>query len=150
MDLQTLIEPTLTGMGYELVALERAGHGLVRVYIDSPQGVGLDDCVTVSNQLTRLFAVEDVDYGRLEVSSPGLDRPLAKDADFIRFAGRMAQIKLRMPMEGRRKFVGKLDGLADGVFSLARIAPQPCNCCLHAPGHGFDPTKADTARCLLA
>lgn len=118
MDLQTLIEPTLVGMGYELVAMERVGRGLLRVYIDAPEGIGLDDCVKVSNQLTRLFMVENVDYSRLEVSSPGLDRPLVKEADFVRFAGEKAQIKLRMPMDGRKKFVGNLAGLQDGVLNL--------------------------------
>lgn len=118
MELQALIEPTLVGMGYELVALERVGRGLLRVYIDSPNGIALDDCVKVSNQLTRLFMVENIDYSRLEVSSPGLDRPLVKEADFVRFAGEKAQIKLRMPMEGRKKFVGNLAGLQDGVLNL--------------------------------
>jgi ribosome maturation factor RimP len=118
MELQTLIEPTLVGMGYELVALERVGHGLLRVYIDSPNGILVDDCVKVSNQLTRMFLVENVDYSRLEVSSPGLDRPLVKEADFVRFTGERAQIKLRMPMDGRKKFVGNLAGLSDGVLNL--------------------------------
>jgi ribosome maturation factor RimP len=118
MELQTLIEPTLVGMGYELVALERVGRGLLRVYIDSPNGINVDDCAKVSNQLTRMFLVENIDYSRLEVSSPGLDRPLVKEADFIRFAGEKAQIKLRMPMDGRKKFVGNLAGLQDGVLSL--------------------------------
>ncbi len=118
MELQTLIEPTLVGLGYELVALERVGRGLLRVYIDSPNGINVDDCVKVSNQLTRMFLVENIDYSRLEVSSPGLDRPLVKDADFIRFAGEKAQIKLRMPMDGRKKFVGNLAGLQDGVLNL--------------------------------
>lgn len=118
MDLQNLIEPTLVGMGYELVALERVGRGLLRVYIDSPTGIGLDDCVKVSNQLTRVFMVENVDYSRLEVSSPGLDRPLVKDADFVRFAGEKAQIKLRAPLDGRKKFVGNLIGLQDGILNL--------------------------------
>lgn len=118
MELQTLIEPTLVGMGYELVALERVGRGLLRVYIDSPNGITVDDCVKVSNQLTRMFMVENIDYNRLEVSSPGLDRPLVKEADFVRFAGEKAQIKLRMPMEGRKKFVGNLAGLQDGVLNL--------------------------------
>ena len=68
MDTQALIETTLAGMGYELVALERVGRGLLRLYIDKPDGVGIEDCVRVSNQLTRLFAVENVDYTRLEVS----------------------------------------------------------------------------------
>lgn len=118
MDLQSLIEPTLVGMGYELVALERVGRGLLRVYIDAPTGIALDDCVKVSNQLTRVFTVENVDYSRLEVSSPGLDRPLVKEADFIRFAGEKAQVKLRAPMDGRKKFVGNLAGLQDGILNL--------------------------------
>lgn len=118
MDLHALIEPTLVGMGYELVAMERIGRGLLRLYIDKPEGINLDDCVRVSNQLTRLFIVENVDYDRLEVSSPGLDRPLVKPADFQRFAGQKAVIKLRLPLEGRKKFTGVLGGLRDGVLSL--------------------------------
>ena len=118
MDLQTLIEPTLTGMGYELVALERVGRGLLRLYIDKPEGIGLDDCVKVSHQLTRLFAVENVDYDRLEVSSPGLDRPLVKAADFVRFAGERAAIRLHAPLDGRKRFTGVLKGLTDGVLQL--------------------------------
>lgn len=118
MDLQTLIEPTLAGMGYEMVALERVGRGLLRLYIDKPEGINLDDCVKVSNQLTRLFMVENVDYDRLEVSSPGLDRPLVKEADFVRFAGQRANIRLHAPLEGRKRFTGVLKGLADGVLQL--------------------------------
>ena len=140
MDLQALIEPTVSGMGYELVALERVGRGLLRVYIDKPGGIDLDDCTRVSNQLTRLFAVEDVDYDRLEVSSPGLDRPLIKAADFVRFAGARVQLKLRLPIEGRRKYVGLLLGLYEdrvrvrldagelavalGDIESARLAPE--------------------------
>lgn len=118
MDLQSLIEPTLTGMGYELVALERHGRGLLRLYIDQPSGITLDDCVRVSNQLTRLFMVENVDYERLEVSSPGLDRPLVKPADFVRFAGERAQIRLHAPLEGRKRFTGLLGGLEGDVLKL--------------------------------
>jgi ribosome maturation factor RimP len=118
MDLQALIEPTLAGMGYELVALERVGRGLLRLYIDKPGGINIDDCVKVSNQLTRLFAVENVDYDRLEVSSPGLDRPLMKEADFARFAGERVQVKPRLPMEGRKKFVGQLLGIEGGAVQV--------------------------------
>jgi ribosome maturation factor RimP len=118
MDLQALIEPTLAGMGYELVALERVGRGLLRLYIDKPEGINIDDCVKVSNQLTRLFMVENVDYDRLEVSSPGLDRPLVKEADFVRFAGERVQVKPRLPMEGRKKFVGQLLGIEGGAVQL--------------------------------
>jgi ribosome maturation factor RimP len=118
MDLRTLIEPTLAGMGYEMVALERVGRGLLRLYIDKPEGINLDDCVRVSNQLTRLFMVENVDYDRLEVSSPGLDRPLVKEADFLRFAGERANVRLHSPLEGRKRFTGVLRGLTDGVLQL--------------------------------
>jgi ribosome maturation factor RimP len=118
MDLQTLIDSTLTGMGYEMVALERVGRGLLRLYIDKPEGINLDDCAKVSNQLTRLFMVENVDYDRLEVSSPGLDRPLVKEADFVRFVGERANIRLHAPLEGRKRFTGVLKGLADGVLQL--------------------------------
>lgn len=118
MDLQSLIESTLTGMGYELVALERVGRGLLRLYIDQPAGIVLDDCVRVSNQLTRLFLVENVDYDRLEVSSPGLDRPLVKPADFVRFEGHRAQVRLHAPIDGRKRFTGLLRGLENEVLKL--------------------------------
>lgn len=118
MDLQALIEPTLVGMGYELVMLERIGRGLLRVYIDQPAGVGLDDCEKVSRQLSRLFEVEGIDYDRLEVSSPGLDRPLVKAADFSRFAGQRAQLKLREPVENRKKWIGVLAGLEGDAVVL--------------------------------
>lgn len=118
MNLQALIEPTLAGMGYELVALERVGRGLLRLYIDKPGGIVVDDCVRVSNQLTRLFMVENVDYERLEVSSPGLDRPLVKAADFERFAGERVNLRLHAPIDGRKRFNGVLRGLADGMLKL--------------------------------
>lgn len=118
MELQALIETTLTGMGYELVALERHGHGLLRVYIDQAAGIGLEDCERVSRQLSRVFEVENIDYGRLEVSSPGLDRPLVKEADFNRFAGRKVNVRLRAPLDGRKRFSGVLQGLTDGQVHL--------------------------------
>jgi ribosome maturation factor RimP len=118
MDLQSLIEPTLAGMGYELVALERAGGGLLRLYIDKPEGIVVDDCVRVSNQLTRMLMVENVDYERLEVSSPGMDRPLVKAADFVRFSGERALVKLHAPLEGRKRFTGILRGETDGILQL--------------------------------
>ena len=91
--LMQLVERTVEGLGYELVDVERAGGGLLRVTLDAPQtpgGIGLDDCERVSHQLTHLFAVEGVDYERLEVSSPGLDRRLTKARDFARFVGHRA------------------------------------------------------------
>ena len=75
------LRETLAGLGYELVDLESSRGGLLRVFIDSPDGISVEDCARVSHRLTRLFAVENVEYERLEVSSPGLDRPLKRLED---------------------------------------------------------------------
>ena len=109
---------TLEGLGYELVDLESSRSGLLRVFIDSPRGITVDDCAKVSHQLTRAFAVEGIDYERLEVSSPGLDRPLKKLADFERFAGQEASVKLKLPRDGRRRYEGRLVGVEDGKVVL--------------------------------
>jgi ribosome maturation factor RimP len=118
MDVAKLVETTLNGLGYELVDLEKSGRGLMRILMDKPAGISIEDCELVSHQLTRLFAVEGVDFDRLEVSSPGLDRPLKKEADFIRFSGQKAQIKLRMPQAGRKNFAGILGAVQNGVLQL--------------------------------
>ena len=118
MDLPARLEPVLAGLGYELVLLERAGRGLIRIFIDKPGGITIDDCVTVSNHLTHLFTVENIDYDRLEVSSPGLDRPLVKPQDYSRFAGEQVTLKLRVPLENRRKLSGQLVGMEDETVKL--------------------------------
>jgi len=118
MDVVKLIETTVNGLGYELVDFERSGRGLLRVFIDKPEGISVEDCQTVSNQLTRLFLVENVDYDRLEISSPGLDRALKKEADFVRFAGEKVQLKLRMPLAGRKNFAGIIGAVKEGVLQL--------------------------------
>ena len=118
MDAVRLVETTLTGLGYELVDLEVSGRGLMRVLMDKPSGITLEDCELVSHQLTRLFAVEGVNYDRLEVSSPGLDRPIKKEADFVRFCGEKVQIKLRMPLAGRKNFSGILGEVQSGVLQV--------------------------------
>ena len=118
---QAIIERTLAGMGYELVDVEYAQDGLLRVYIDAPSGIGLDDCEKVSRQLSHVLAVEDVDYARLEVSSPGVDRPLKKAADFERFAGAEVSVRLRRPLEGRRTFEGVLTLEGDGRYGLELV-----------------------------
>lgn len=118
MDVLKLVETTVNGLGYELVDFERSGRGLLRVFIDKPEGISVDDCQTVSNQLTRLFLVENVDYDRLEISSPGLDRALKKEADFVRFAGEKVQLKLRMPLAGRKNFAGIIGAVKDGLLQL--------------------------------
>jgi ribosome maturation factor RimP len=111
MDVAKLVETTLAGLGYELVDLEVSGRGLMRVFIDQPDGISLEDCERVSHQLTRLFTVENVDFERLEISSPGLDRPIKKAADFVRFRGQKVQLKLRVPLNGCKNFVGTLGEL---------------------------------------
>ncbi len=107
-------------MGFELVDLQASNGGrLLRLFIDKPGGVTLDDCAAISRHLTRLLAVEGIDYERLEVSSPGLDRPLRKESDFARFAGQKAEVRMRIPdATGRRKFVGVLRGADAGQVSL--------------------------------
>ena len=121
------METTLAGLGYELVDVERSGKGgMLRVFIDKPAGTGgdksagitVDDCALVSHHLSRVLAVENVDYSRLEVSSPGLDRPLKKERDFARFAGQKARLKLRVPLDGQRNFVGVLRGVHAGKVEL--------------------------------
>ena len=118
MDVVRLVETTVTGLGYELVDFEVSGRGLMRVLLDQETGITVKDCELVSHQLTRLFAVEGVNYGRLEISSPGLDRPIKKEADFIRFRGKKAQLKLRLPLAGRKNFIGILGSLENGVLQL--------------------------------
>jgi ribosome maturation factor RimP len=119
MDLQALLETTLSGLGYELVDLERSGRGrLLRIFIDKADGVNVDDCAAVSHHLSRVLTVENDAYDRLEVSSPGLDRVLKKETDFVRFTGQKARIKLRVPVDGQRNFVGVLRETRAGKVQL--------------------------------
>jgi ribosome maturation factor RimP len=119
MVLEELLESTLKGMGYELIDVEQLAHNkLIRIFVDKEGGITIDDCVTISNHLSRLFAVENIDYGRLEVSSPGMDRPLRKEADFARFTGEMVKLKLRVPLQGQRNFVGVLREINNGIIKL--------------------------------
>jgi ribosome maturation factor RimP len=127
MSWQQATERTVTGLGYELVDLERSGGGLLRVTIDRVAGksypagesefVTVDDCEAVTRQLQYVLEVEHCDYARLEVSSPGLDRPLRTEAHYQRFAGMAIDLTLRMPFEGRRKFKGVLSA-RDGGWRL--------------------------------
>ncbi|GAB4511248.1 MAG: ribosome maturation factor RimP [Sulfuricaulis sp.] len=112
-DLRKLLEPGVSAMGFELVDLEVAGshhNPTLRVYIDSPRGVNVDDCAKVSRQLSALLDVEDPLPGHyiLEVSSPGLDRPLVKPEDFKRYIGETIKVKMQQPVLGRRNFSGRL------------------------------------------
>lgn len=138
-----LIEPVVTGLGYELVGVEfDGGQRVLRVYIDSESGITLDDCSRVSYQLGAVLDVEDPIPGRyqLEISSPGLDRPLFTLAHFERFKGEMARLQLARLVEGRRRFKARLLGVdgdcvvlqdGDATFRIpfesiekARLAPE--------------------------
>jgi ribosome maturation factor RimP len=125
-DREGWLRQTLEGLGYELVDLESSRGGLLRIFIDTPRGITVEDCARVSHHLTRAFAVEGVDYERLEVSSPGLDRPLKRIEDYARFAGQKASVRLKLPRDGRRRFEGTLAGVDAGSVLMevegARIA----------------------------
>ena len=119
MELNELLSATVSGMGYELTGVERpARGGLLRIYIDKPGGVTVDDCARVSHQVTRVLAVERVNYERLEVSSPGLDRLLKGERDFTRFAGQRARVRVRLPVDGQRNFTGVVREAGAGRVQL--------------------------------
>lgn len=135
-------EQTVAGLGYELVDIERSAKGLLRVFIDRVPGraytsgdgefVTVEDCELVTRQLQYALEVDGVDYSRLEVSSPGLDRPLRREADYTRFAGQDISLTLKSPFQGRKVWKGRLqaadgggwllhfnDGKADQVLAFA-------------------------------
>jgi ribosome maturation factor RimP len=143
MSLNQTVERTVTGLSYELVDIERAAGGLLRVTIDRIPGtvyptggqefVIVEDCEVVTRQLQYVLEVEGADYARLEVSSPGLDRPLKTPEHYARFLGELVQITLKLPFQGRKKYQGQLqaaesgegwtlhfnDGKADQVLNFA-------------------------------
>lgn len=119
-----LIEPVVEDMGYELVGVEFMSQSedgaVLRVYIDKEEGIHVDDCASVSHQVSGVLDVEDPihDAYKLEVSSPGLKRPLFKEDDFVKYTGHLAKIKLSMPYEGRRNFTGVLQGIEDAMVII--------------------------------
>lgn len=123
MNWQSAVERTVVGLGYDLVDADKGAGGLLRVYIDHPAVEGapgaerfitVDDCEKVTRQLQHVLEVDGVLYERLEVSSPGLDRPLKKAADYARFAGEQVELTLKMPFQGRKKFGGELRPNGEG------------------------------------
>jgi ribosome maturation factor RimP len=142
-DLTQLFEPVVESMGYELVGVEfnaGGGHGTLRVYIDREQGVSLDDCAAISHQLSGILDVEEPIQQAydLEISSPGIDRPLFKLADFERFIGETAKIKLAVGVQGRKNFKGRLQAVTDEKLITIEV-----------DGEQFDLPYADIARANL-
>ena len=124
---QSAVERTVTGLGYDLVDAEKSAGGLLRVLIDhlppSNEFINVDDCEKVTRQLQHVLEVDGCAYERLEVSSPGLDRPLKKVADYARFVGAQIEITLKLPFKGRKKFSGELQALGEG-WRLVLDAPR--------------------------
>ena len=129
---QTLVDllaPSITAMGYDLLGIEQLARGresLVRIYIDKESGITLDDCERVSNQVTGILDVEDPVSGsyRLEVSSPGLDRPLFNLEQFQQFMGQTVSIRLRSKFEGRRKLTGTIETVEQDVVVIRESGDQ--------------------------
>jgi ribosome maturation factor RimP len=124
--LEGILETTLTGLGYELVDAQVSNRGrFVRIFMDKPSGITVEDCAAVSRHLSRLFEVEGIDYDRLEVSSPGLDRPLRKAADFARFVGQKVDVRMRLAdASGRRRYIGLLKGI-EGATATVEVDGAP-------------------------
>lgn len=122
--IEAIITPALLDMGYEVVRILVMGKQRPVLQIMAERadrrGMTVEDCAEISRTVSALLDVEDPIAGAytLEVSSPGLDRPLTRPQDYDRFAGHVARLELRQPLDGRRRFQGRLDGLADGVVRL--------------------------------
>jgi ribosome maturation factor RimP len=124
--LEGILESTLAGMGFELVDAQVSNRGrFLRIFMDKPGGITVDDCAAVSRHLARVLEVEGIDYDRLEVSSPGLDRPLRKAADFARFAGQKVDVRMRLAdANGRRRYIGRLKGI-EGATATVEVDGAP-------------------------
>ena len=125
-NLEKIVDDALTSFSLELVEIERAPRGLLRVFIDRPEGRGfvtVEDCSKVSNQLSHALTVENVEYERLEVSSPGLDRILKVAKDFVRFRGQPVRVRLNTLVDNRKRFDGLVTEVIDDeiVFSVVAI-----------------------------
>jgi ribosome maturation factor RimP len=123
MDVSGVVKTTVLALGFELVDFERGG-GMFKVFIDKPEGITVEDCAAVSNQLTRVFMVENVDFERLEVSSPGLDRSLKTIADFEKFIGVRVKVRLHEPVDARKRFDGVVLAV-DGDKIMFDLADDP-------------------------
>lgn len=118
MKLNTILEQTVPGLGYELVDVEIAPSKLIRVYIDKEGGITIEDCEIVSNHLSKLLLVEEIAFNRLEVSSPGIERPLKKIEDYVRFKDRVAKVKTRELINGEKVFQGVINAVDGNTIIL--------------------------------
>ncbi len=169
MNWQAAVEKTVTGLGYDLVDCERSAGGLLRVYIDklpeqalAGELITVEDCERVTRQLQYVLEVENCDYQRLEVSSPGIDRPLKKLADYQRFAGQEVEITLRVAFQGRKKYRGLLaaegdgwrvvfnDGKTDQALDFSLEEVRDANWCPKSASRGAVPRLQSLARTRLA
>ncbi len=154
------ISATVTGLGFELVDVERAQRGLLRIFIDRIPGrayaqpgefITVDDCEQVTRQLQYVLEVEGMEYSRLEVSSPGLDRPLRSEADFRRFAGQAVQLTLKAPFQGRKSWQGVLTAAEPASTPEGGSGPAGAWCLVFKDGKaeqvlGFDFEEVREAR----
>ncbi len=129
-----IVAASVTGLGYELVDFEHSARGLMRVFIDKPNGIGVEDCAIVSNHLTRVFVVENIEFERLEVSSPGLDRPLKTLANYRQYVGRAVKVRLRGIVEGRKRFDGVIEALDGETIMFGLIGDEPTESTITRPG----------------
>lgn len=121
--IEKLIAPTVESMGFNLVQVKLIDgrQRLLQIMAERPDGsMSLDDCTAISHQLSAILDVEDVlpDAYRLEISSPGIDRPLVKEQDYRDYVGHLAKVELSLPVNGRRRFTGTLKGLESGAVTL--------------------------------
>lgn len=113
-----IITKTVNGLGYELVEIEHTPSKLIRVFVDNVQGITIDDCEKISKQLNNVFFVETIDYSRLEVSSPGIERPLNNFSDFTRFNGKLAKVKTHNLVNGEKTFEGYIQGVKEDLVLI--------------------------------
>lgn len=124
--IETLINPVIVDMGYELVGIEYVAsgkHSILRIYIDSEMGIGVDDCEAVSRQISAILDVEDPITGQynLEVSSPGIERPLFHIGHYQRFLGHNIKLRLVRPIDGQRKFMGAIGSVSETNNSIELV-----------------------------
>lgn len=133
MKIEEILEQTITGMGYELVDVEITPAKIIRAFVETKDkldeegkiiGLSIDDCVEISNQLSRVLVVEEIDYNRLEISSPGLERPLKKLSDYTRFNGRVAKIKTFEIIDDNEKVFQGVIGAVDGEKISIKVSEE--------------------------